>query len=439
MARGSVLVVVVALLLAVAMSAALTVTWARRSQRLHREAFDATNDILSASGAAAVEDTCTIDLANKKQYSMRGYLHLGRHPSDDNACVFRRDEYDENVMDKQLDACKEGGFLSKADIVENVGAEEVGGVKACVVKFKSGLSSMFYDAYAVGARVATTKRTTLYKELHDEFERNQVELTRLLDEIPLKRSELRRIQTKRKDLKASMLALTKEAQIAAESQRIVTTEMDNLSSHVSARQSTIESLQAQLATATQDVASAAQQAGEAAAARDKPPPQRLDVNKTCDVAMWADRPVYALGSRGMAPWGPVTSISGGGAQWIWSTPDAATNADGATVLFQAEVVVAAEPYAAALYVVVDNTATVYLDALQLGTAENGWDWTGKAARFDMQMPVGKSLITIVARNAGGPAGLLAMMVNRDTERETLATNPHSWRCTSQNVQPPRCP
>ena len=433
MARGYVLVVVAAALMF------LVISWAWRAQRLQREAFDAKNDILSASGAAVVDDTCTIDLANNKQYSMRGFLHLGRHPSDDNACVFRHDEYDENVMDKQLDACTEGGFLSTPDVVEEVVAEEVGGVKACVVKFKSGLSSMFYDAYAVGARVATIKRTTLYRDLYAEFKSNEAELERLLDEIPLKHSELLRVQTKRTELMASMKALNAEAQIAAETQRIVTTEMDNLSSHVSARQSAIASLQAQLAAATHDVASAAQQAGEAVAARDKPPPQRLDVRKTCDVAMWATQPVYALGSRGAAPWGPVTSISGGSAQWIWSTPNAATNADGAPVLFQAEVVVAAKPYAATLYVVVDNMATVYLDALQLGTAENGWDWTGKAARFDMQMPVGKSLITIVARNAGGPAGLLAMMVNRDTERETLATTPHSWRCTSQNVQPPRCP
>jgi hypothetical protein len=426
--------------------------WAALVQRQDRETFADNNVILNAAGGLAVDDSCIIQLPDNMTYNMSGYMYLGRHPSRPNACVFQQNDYD-SIMDSALSGCKNDGasFLFEQGVVESVHVDDVGGVRSCVVAFKPGASADAYDAYAQRVRDATMERTKVYKVLKAKYDIEAEKLRKLQDEVAELRKKLEDWQRRRRQLAVDRAAIDKEKADATESFQRKSAELRATQDSVRSRQALIVTLNEQLKDALDDVMKATKEALDAQTARDQASGKvttaaneaAAAAARRCKVAMWADQGVYNLGPRDMAPWGVTPSIPDPNARWIWSTAEADKSAPtGTPVVFQTQVInVAGESYAATLFVVADNTADVYLNDLKLGTAAGGWSAEGKAARYDVQIPPGISVITLIAINVESPyptnpAGIIATLIDRRNDQPVMHTD-HGWKCSSV-VQVPKC-
>lgn len=137
--------------------------------------------------------------------------------------------------------------------------------------------------------------------------------------------------------------------------------------------------------------------------------------------------VYVLGPYGMGPWG---GSGGSTAKWIWYTPNAQQNAPydmGSPVTF-----IYAYNYTGTSYLPVtliainDNRGVWYLNSKQIGVSEGGWGTGGN--KFKIMLSPGINYLQCSASNSGGPAGLLAAVV--DNNGNVLITTNADWKFTN---------
>ena len=419
--------------------------WAANVQRSDREVFTDNNDILNSVGGLAVDDSCIIEMPDMT-YNMSGYMYLGRHPSVPNACVFQRNDYEgDDIMDTALSGCKDNGtsFLSEPDVVESVKVADVSGVRSCVVTFKAGKTADAYDAYAQRVRDATMERTKVYKVLKAKYDIEAEKLRKLREEVVVLRNKLEEWRSRRQQLARDRVAIDKEKTDALDAIQQKAAELRATQESIKTRQASIVALRAQLQDVQDDVKRATKEAFDAQASRDQASgtvttttnQAAVADSQRCRVVMWANQDVYNIGPRDMAPWGFTPAIPDPNARWIWNTADSDKSAPtGTHVVFQTMVNVTGESYAATLFVVVDNTAEVYFNDLKLGTAAGGWSPEGKAARYDVRMPPGVSVITMIATNIASPsptnpAGIIATLIDRRNDQPVMHTD-HVWKCSA---------
>lgn len=136
------------------------------------------------------------------------------------------------------------------------------------------------------------------------------------------------------------------------------------------------------------------------------------------------RPVNILGSYGQGPWGRWWAPQFPGndsTKWIWNTANAVndepswsyrsflkkyTNPRNSTIPVK-------------LHVAIDNTGVVLVNDRQVSTSFDGY----RLITFDL--PAGESKIQINAANRGGPAGLIAMALDSNTN-QPLFVSDSTW-------------
>lgn len=137
-------------------------------------------------------------------------------------------------------------------------------------------------------------------------------------------------------------------------------------------------------------------------------------------------PVYVLGPFGIGPWYTTWAGIGqiptqGNPQWIWNSPNAdKQNMPNGYVTFNYVYKNTSGLAQATLWVAADNLATVFMNGTAVG---------GEISNFGAPIITflnGDNLIKIVARNDGGPCGLL---VNCVSEGVSLFTTNADWRYT----------
>ncbi len=120
---------------------------------------------------------------------------------------------------------------------------------------------------------------------------------------------------------------------------------------------------------------------------------------------WNIAPSVANETQPAPPWGPISGWQDTKAKWIWWNPDAATSSTTESVWFR-EVLSVTSPGTYSIEMTVDNSYTLYVDGLNIGSDSN---WQTRKTYTIPNMGVGLHVIGIAAGNAGGPAGLLFSM------------------------------
>lgn len=127
-----------------------------------------------------------------------------------------------------------------------------------------------------------------------------------------------------------------------------------------------------------------------------------------------------LGAPSIVPWN-ATNFIVPTAQWIWNTASAASSAPLGKVQFsQLFNNTSGAPMAAVLHILVDDSAVIKVNNVQVGTA-SGWTSATKVA---MPLAVAWNQIDIIATNNGGPAGLLCVLVG--PSGYVLLTSDATW-------------
>lgn len=135
--------------------------------------------------------------------------------------------------------------------------------------------------------------------------------------------------------------------------------------------------------------------------------------------------VTTLGKFGINPWGVNAAFAAPTAFWIWNSQTAATDAPAnVPVTFKTQFWNSGStPINATLHIVVDNDATVNLNGSDIGKASGGWG-NANYPKMPVTLQPGNNLFTIVATNGGGPAGLLAAVI--DPSGKVLLQTDHTW-------------
>ena len=117
--------------------------------------------------------------------------------------------------------------------------------------------------------------------------------------------------------------------------------------------------------------------------------------------------VFDLGAFGLSPWFTAAQFPDPVARWIWTEKFANAGASVTTTPFSFYGVVTApaNTTTAALYLIVDDDAAVYVNGQQL--AQTSGTWEGPRPGIPIQLAKGPNLLRINAINRGGPAGLIA--------------------------------
>jgi hypothetical protein len=143
--------------------------------------------------------------------------------------------------------------------------------------------------------------------------------------------------------------------------------------------------------------------------------------------------VYVLGSFGMGPWGMNSKAAAlyPNAKWIWYTPNAQQDAPddmGSPVTFIYAYNNTNTTYTRAwLLAMNDNRGIWYLNSKQIGISEGGWDGIGNL--FEITLSPGINYLQCSASNAGGPAGLIAYVIDMDRGIVAITTNA-DWKFTN---------
>ncbi len=123
-------------------------------------------------------------------------------------------------------------------------------------------------------------------------------------------------------------------------------------------------------------------------------------------------PAVELGVLPLAPWGACTGFNDPTAQWIWSTPDAASGASANLKTKFQKIYTVPTSQTLNMYVIVDDTSEVFLNGSKIADVTGGWGGAGN--KVTLSLVAGDNLIEIVAVNAGGPAGLLVSCYDNPT-------------------------
>ena len=142
--------------------------------------------------------------------------------------------------------------------------------------------------------------------------------------------------------------------------------------------------------------------------------------------------VYVLGPYGMGPWGMNSKAAAlyPNAKWIWYTPNAQQNAPydmGSPVTFIYAYNNTNTTYTRALLLAMnDNRGIWYLNSKQIGISEGGWGSRGNL--FEITLSPGINYLQCSASNAGGPAGLVATVI--DNNNNVLFNTNGQWKFTN---------
>lgn len=131
-----------------------------------------------------------------------------------------------------------------------------------------------------------------------------------------------------------------------------------------------------------------------------------------------------LGDFGIAPWGSASNFVDRDAKWIWSSDGATKFADNKLYKFHYTFTnTTSKPIDAKIHTLLDNNGELFVNLISLGNVSGGWGggYKIKSATF---LP-GTNYIHIVARNVGGPAGLLLSALD-ETGKVLFHTN-SKWK------------
>ncbi len=141
----------------------------------------------------------------------------------------------------------------------------------------------------------------------------------------------------------------------------------------------------------------------------------------------------------MAPWtGWSTGWKDSAARWIWNTPGAASDAPiNVPVYFTKRYrnENADNPKAAILYIIADDiVAEVYVNNVKVELSKGTQAWGPLVKTFVLSFPTRiMSTLTIVAKNSGGPAGLLASVT--DVNGNVMFSSGSSWIASAMRGLP----
>ena len=113
------------------------------------------------------------------------------------------------------------------------------------------------------------------------------------------------------------------------------------------------------------------------------------------------------------------------AQWIWSTPDAATNAPNQTLYFRLDIDLPADPEAATVLITADNTYTLYINGFETASGNNWKQPTRRDVTGALRK--GRNVIAVEAGNGGGPAGLYLSCNIETADGALSASSSDQWR------------
>jgi hypothetical protein len=131
--------------------------------------------------------------------------------------------------------------------------------------------------------------------------------------------------------------------------------------------------------------------------------------------------VNVLGPFGIKPWGKRAKFDKH-AQWIWNTPNAAKNAYNIPVKFQYIFKnTTGFPLKVTINLIVDNYCTIFVNDIQQGS-EIGGGWGNHYLKKNVILANGTNLIEFVAKNTGGPAGLIVSCVDANTNTVLFRSN-----------------
>src|SRR5262249_35677827 len=129
--------------------------------------------------------------------------------------------------------------------------------------------------------------------------------------------------------------------------------------------------------------------------------------------------VSGLDAQNSSPgWGDVS--------WIWDQPDADKVAQSNEPRYvRRAFTLSAKPVQAELWITADNHYTVYLNGHTLG-ADGEWS-TVEKYQVSKYLVQGKNVLAILAKNEGGPAGLIARLHVRtaDKKNHLIGTGPQT--------------
>ncbi|RKO88795.1 hypothetical protein BDK51DRAFT_52292, partial [Blyttiomyces helicus] len=121
--------------------------------------------------------------------------------------------------------------------------------------------------------------------------------------------------------------------------------------------------------------------------------------------------VLNLGNFGMCPWGSTSNFADTISSWIWNTLMAAKNAPAGSVTCVNEYYNSSNnTISATLHILADDSATIFVNGTNIGTATAGWAKTSYTM-LPVNLTPGANLISIVATNASGPARLCACLIS----------------------------
>lgn len=138
-------------------------------------------------------------------------------------------------------------------------------------------------------------------------------------------------------------------------------------------------------------------------------------------------PQVVLGPYGIAPWKGNSKFPDPTASWVYSVAGANIGAPRDTYTNFQTIYTNSEAYpvTASLFVMVDDTATVYLNGVSLGAVvQFSYDNVGPAMMVDLQPGDNKiDFLTYNAGDADSPAGLIYSLIDPKTNTVLIHSGP----------------
>ena len=132
--------------------------------------------------------------------------------------------------------------------------------------------------------------------------------------------------------------------------------------------------------------------------------------------------VNVLGPWNMGPWG-VRTFADKGAVWIWNEAGAASNAAVGVCIDFNTVVTVEVATDVTFHIIADDRSDLRVNGRLVGDANGGWG--GGYAQLTTLLTPGRNVVQIQVQNGGGPAGLLATIV--DSSGTVIAHTDGSWK------------
>ncbi|OYV74866.1 MAG: hypothetical protein B7Z66_15020 [Chromatiales bacterium 21-64-14] len=132
---------------------------------------------------------------------------------------------------------------------------------------------------------------------------------------------------------------------------------------------------------------------------------------------------FVLGRYNMGPWN-AGNFADKGASWIWNDRNAASNAASGVCINFNKVVHVARMTPVTVHIIADDYSDLRVNGELVGDANGGWGG-GNYPKLAATLVPGRNVIQIQARNAGGPAGLIASVIS-DADGSVIEHTDASW-------------